>query len=175
MGKSHSKVLIAFAFLEAALKLMTQAADNCSNSDQTCEATTRNKHCENAQLFDSDTCQLDQNVFTRIISNAKKYGEDRILIFAAIDAPPRAGKSMALYHTIGCGADGFPGRCQVNHVTRGVWVHEHPLTCCALAYIHNISNNNCPCECKGDPNNPADNTCPLISFLDIEGGIAGGG
>jgi len=122
------------------------------------------------KIFDPMQCVVTDDFMSMMNHHVDKYGDTRKLVMLMMDGFTGAGKSMLSSFILDC-PNVFPSQCSADGVTKGVWTHDIPLTCCGLAYLHHLPHSKCPCQCKGDERDldPSTNTCPLLLLLDAEG------
>ena len=110
---------------------------------------------EYSSTFDTEKCAINTAAFNDVIASAVSlYGADRKVVFAITDAESGEGKSVFLSLLVKCPSQ-FKSECKadghIGGVTKGVWTHDKPLSCCALSYIHNIADTSkCDCDCYHD-------------------------
>lgn len=170
------KRLLTCLFASLMMAFGSASMDTCS-LDPTGECAGASGLCplkaRTIQLFDSDNCTLNATSFNAMMGFAvANYGPNRAVVFVSADAETGQGKSMFSSMLLNCPSQ-FKSECtEGGSVTKGVWTHDKPLTCCALARIHGIADTSkCPCECHHDARDldAATNTCPLIYVCDVEG------
>jgi len=186
------KVLIMVVGIVGVLFYNTaSAADNVHKLECVLSPTTGEMECsppssiygydscplslETIQLFDTETCSMNMKNFDNMMTRASSFGSERTIVFAITDAESGEGKSLFLSLLAKCPSQ-FKSECKggemMGGVTKGVWTHDKPLTCCALSLVHGIADTSqCPCQCHGDSRDldAGSNSCPLLYLLDVEG------